>query len=114
MCVSDRLECWTNALLTAAPLRLTTGAPDGNAIPALPLAPWAWPLSQDCGPGATLDGGAAGASGADASGGSSTGSRRLATTLRPSLSVCLAEAASNAASTHRRVMIWLRDHDGVS
>jgi hypothetical protein len=112
----------SGALLAAAPAASGTHAAAGGAhghagssggggscsAAALPLQPWAWPLSAQCGckaKGPTSSNGSS--SGSHGGSHSRWGSAMLAVGA-PSLQTVLQEMANSAASVHRRVMLHVR------
>lgn len=75
-------------------------------VMALPLQPWAWPWSAQC--GANSRAGSSSASGA--AGGCGQAVLRV---QHPPLQAVLQEMSNTAASIHRRVMIYLRSQEAA-
>lgn len=144
MTTRTKLSEWSDALLAAA--AAATASPAGAAVvftiprakdpyaqaageagaateaAALPLAPWTWPFSSNCGcrgiinssskagKGSTSTGAPSGAPSASSSAAVmvSSGTAQLLRAQRPALQTCLQELSNSAASVHRRVMIWIK------
>lgn len=94
-----------NAAAGGSSPRAASGAP---ALTALPLQPWAWPWSAQCG----CNSRAGGWSGSSSSGGGGESAggcgAQVLRVQHPPLAAVLQEMANTAASIHRRVMIYLR------
>jgi hypothetical protein len=87
---------------------LASSAAAGTAaVTGLPLQPWAWPWSAQCGCR-----GKAGGSSSSSGGGGGAGQQVLSV-QHPPLQSVLQEMANTAASVHRRVMIYLRAQEAA-
>lgn len=87
---------------SAASAAASAACPAG--VTALPLQPWAWPWSAQCG-GKSSSGSSGSNQAAKGPG------HQLLRGQRPPLPSVLQEMANTAASIHRRVMIYLRSQE---